>query len=74
MYFRIFQDAIRGWRWHLRAANHRIIADSAEAYVLKQDSTSFEVGRETRRFTSSCQRRLKMSQKRRLKMSHPPRE
>lgn len=37
MYFRIFRDAANGWRWHLKAANHRIIADSGEAYVHKQD-------------------------------------
>jgi uncharacterized protein YegP (UPF0339 family) len=30
--FEIYQDAGEGFRWRLRAGNHRIIADSAEGY------------------------------------------
>ena len=33
----VFQDASGEWRWQLRAANHRIIADSGEGYHNKQD-------------------------------------
>lgn len=28
----LFRDATGEWRWHLKAANGRIIADSAEGY------------------------------------------
>jgi len=37
MTFYIFQDANKQWRWHLVAANNRIIADSAEGYFNKHD-------------------------------------
>ena len=33
----VYQDTSSEWRWQLRAANHRIIADSAEGYRDKQD-------------------------------------
>ncbi len=33
----IYQDASGEWRWQLRAANNRIIADSGEGYNDKQD-------------------------------------
>jgi uncharacterized protein YegP (UPF0339 family) len=33
----VYQDASGEWRWQLRAANRRIIADSAEGYHNKQD-------------------------------------
>ena len=33
----VYQDAAGEWRWQLRAANQRIIADSAEGYRDKQD-------------------------------------
>ncbi|HEY9282416.1 MAG TPA: DUF1508 domain-containing protein [Pyrinomonadaceae bacterium] len=33
----VYQDASSEWRWQLRAANHRIIADSGEGYRDKQD-------------------------------------
>ncbi len=35
--YMIYQDAAGEWRWQLRAANQRIIADSAEGYHNKQD-------------------------------------
>lgn len=35
--FEIFQDEKNQWRWHLKAANGKIIADSAEGYVRKSD-------------------------------------
>ena len=31
------RKALDGWRWRLRAANNKIIAESGEAYVNKQD-------------------------------------
>jgi uncharacterized protein YegP (UPF0339 family) len=37
MYFHIYKDSQGLWRWRLTAANHKIIADSAEAYYNKQD-------------------------------------
>ena len=37
MTFYIFRDSIQQWRWHLTAANNRIIASSGEAYHNKQD-------------------------------------
>ncbi len=37
MYFQIYRDVGLGWRWRLRAGNHRIIADSGESYRNKQD-------------------------------------
>jgi uncharacterized protein YegP (UPF0339 family) len=37
MYFEIDQDAAKQWRWRLRAADHRILADSAEGYKNKVD-------------------------------------
>lgn len=33
----VYEDAAGEWRWHLRAANNRIIADSGEGYHNKQD-------------------------------------
>ena len=33
----VYQDASSEWRWQLRAANNRIVADSAEGYHNKQD-------------------------------------
>lgn len=33
----VFQDSSGEWRWHLRAANNRIIADSGEGYRNKPD-------------------------------------
>lgn len=37
MYYQVFKDSAGHWRWHLRAANHKIIADSAESYWNKDD-------------------------------------
>jgi uncharacterized protein len=37
MYFELYQDAAKEWRWRLRAANHRIIADSGEGYQNRAD-------------------------------------
>jgi uncharacterized protein YegP (UPF0339 family) len=33
----VYKDASGEWRWQLRAANNRIIADSGEGYRNKQD-------------------------------------
>ncbi|MCB4378924.1 DUF1508 domain-containing protein [Synechococcus sp. MU1644] len=38
MYFKLYQDASQQWRWNLKAANHKIIADSAESYWNKADA------------------------------------
>lgn len=35
--FWVYQDALRQWRWHLKAANGRKIADSGEGYLNQQD-------------------------------------
>lgn len=37
MVYYIYKDASGYWRWRLRAANNRIIADSGESYVNKSD-------------------------------------
>ena len=37
MKFELYKDGNNQWRWRLKAANGRIIADSAEAYVNRQD-------------------------------------
>jgi uncharacterized protein YegP (UPF0339 family) len=36
MYFIVYQDTARGWRWTLYAENNRKIADSGEAYERKE--------------------------------------
>ena len=36
MTFYIYKDRAGEWRWHLKAANGRIVADSGEGYVSKQ--------------------------------------
>ena len=37
MYFEIYQEVLsQQWRWRLKAANHKIVADSAERYPSKQ--------------------------------------
>ncbi|HXM51505.1 MAG TPA: DUF1508 domain-containing protein [Pyrinomonadaceae bacterium] len=36
MKFYIYVDSAREWRWHLKAANGRIVADSGEGYTSKQ--------------------------------------
>ena len=35
--YSVYQDAAGEWRWRLRAANNRIIADSGEGYHNRQD-------------------------------------
>lgn len=37
MYFKIYIDRARQWRWALFAANHRRIADSGEGYFNEVD-------------------------------------
>ena len=37
MNFIIYRDSNNQWRWHLKAANGRIIADSGESYWNKDD-------------------------------------
>lgn len=34
----VYQDAAGEWRWHLIAANGRIIADSGEGYADRADA------------------------------------
>jgi len=36
MKFHIYKDAKKEWRWRLKAANGKIIADSGEGYTSKQ--------------------------------------
>jgi uncharacterized protein YegP (UPF0339 family) len=38
MYYSVYQDVSGQWRWNLKAANHRIVADSAESYFNKTDA------------------------------------
>ena len=40
MYFTIYVDLTGFWRWRLQAANHRIVANSGEAYHNKADCLS----------------------------------
>lgn len=35
-YFYVYRDSKNEYRWHLKSANGRIIADSGEGYVTKQ--------------------------------------
>jgi len=35
MYFRLYKDTAGYWRWHLKSANHEIIAQG-EAYYSKE--------------------------------------
>lgn len=37
MYFKVYQDSRKEWRWRLKADNNKIIADSGEGYINKQD-------------------------------------
>jgi uncharacterized protein YegP (UPF0339 family) len=37
MSYHIYQDAAKEWRWYLKAANNRRIADSGEGYQNKRD-------------------------------------
>ncbi len=37
MSFTVYKDKQGYWRWHLQAANNKIVADSAEGYFNKQD-------------------------------------
>lgn len=36
--FELYKDKSGEWRWRLRASNNRIIADSGEGYVNKEDA------------------------------------
>jgi uncharacterized protein len=36
-HFKLYQDGTMMWRWRLKAANGRTIADSGEGYYNKQD-------------------------------------
>lgn len=38
MTFHLFRDAKGEWRWHLRARNGKIIADSGEGYKRKRSA------------------------------------
>lgn len=38
MYFSLYQDVAKQWRWTLYAVNHRKIADSGEGYWNKTDA------------------------------------
>ena len=38
MYFILFQDVQKQWRWNLNADNNKIIATGAEGYHNKQDA------------------------------------
>lgn len=40
MHYQVYQDTANHWRWRLVAANHRIIADSAESYWNQSDCLS----------------------------------
>lgn len=37
-HFQIFRDSRGDWRWHLRAANGRIVADSGEGYASRRNA------------------------------------
>lgn len=37
MAYYIYQDRASEWRWHLKASNGKIIADSGEGYRNRQD-------------------------------------
>lgn len=37
-HFEIYPDTAGDWRWRLRAANGRIVADSAEGYASKRNA------------------------------------
>lgn len=37
-YFEVFRDQRGDWRWHLRAANGRIVADSGEGYASRRNA------------------------------------
>lgn len=36
--FELYKDAARYWRWRFLASNGKIIADSAESYVRREDA------------------------------------
>lgn len=36
MYYEIYQDAKKEWRWRLKSANHQIVATGGEGYTSKQ--------------------------------------
>ena len=40
MYYQLYRDVARQWRWRLVAANSRIIANSGEGYHNKSDCTA----------------------------------
>lgn len=40
MTYYYYQDSLKQWRWRLRAANNKILADSGESYVNKADCLS----------------------------------
>jgi uncharacterized protein YegP (UPF0339 family) len=37
MRFELYRDSAGGWRWRLRSQNGNVVADSAEAYVRRED-------------------------------------
>lgn len=37
-HFEVFRDQRGDWRWHLRAANGRIVADSGEGYASRRNA------------------------------------
>jgi uncharacterized protein YegP (UPF0339 family) len=37
-YFNLYKDGAGQWRWNIKARNHKIVADSAESYVRREDA------------------------------------
>lgn len=37
MRFELYRDSAGGWRWRLRTQSGNVVADSAEAYVRRED-------------------------------------
>lgn len=38
MFYELYKDSQNLWRWRLKAANYRIVADSGESYYNKADA------------------------------------
>lgn len=37
-YFALYKDAAGQWRWRIKARNHKVLGDSSEGYIRREDA------------------------------------
>lgn len=68
--FEVFQDRAGEWRWHLKAANGRIMADSGEGYISRANAE--RALRAFRARVAAADVRMRLPGPRRVARKRPP--